>query len=203
MSPQELAARCLLRVEMRTLPVDVRLMVALTRGTYLYTVDQALFAGAKPEDLAVITPSVPAATCEWQADSPMDRRTVVYLPEADPVRLRFTLAHELGHIALKHGRGPTPRMERDADAFARALLMPPPLVRALLRERGALYAEQLAFVFGVSTGLAMNALPAPALPPDRETAMCDLLLSAALARIPPRVSPRWHRLIPPAPDGTP
>jgi len=37
-------------------------------------------------------------------------------------RLRFTLAHELGHIIMH--RVPTPKMEDEANAFAGALLMP-------------------------------------------------------------------------------
>jgi Zn-dependent peptidase ImmA (M78 family)/DNA-binding XRE family transcriptional regulator len=37
-------------------------------------------------------------------------------------RLRFTLAHELAHLVLH--RYPTPEMEKEADAFASAFLMP-------------------------------------------------------------------------------
>lgn len=37
-------------------------------------------------------------------------------------RLRFTLAHELGHLVMH--RVPSPSMEQEADAFASALLMP-------------------------------------------------------------------------------
>ena len=36
--------------------------------------------------------------------------------------MRFTLAHELGHLVMH--RFPTPEMESEADAFASALLMP-------------------------------------------------------------------------------
>jgi Zn-dependent peptidase ImmA (M78 family)/transcriptional regulator with XRE-family HTH domain len=38
-------------------------------------------------------------------------------------RLRFTLAHELGHIIM-HSRSPSEEAERDADRFAAAFLMP-------------------------------------------------------------------------------
>ncbi|WP_417481605.1 XRE family transcriptional regulator [Maricaulis sp.] len=37
-------------------------------------------------------------------------------------RMRFTLAHELGHLIMH--RFPTPQMEKEADAFASELLMP-------------------------------------------------------------------------------
>ena len=42
-------------------------------------------------------------------------------------RMRFSLAHELGHMVMH--RFPTPNMEREANAFAVALLMPTTEVR--------------------------------------------------------------------------
>jgi Zn-dependent peptidase ImmA (M78 family) len=42
-------------------------------------------------------------------------------------RMRFTLAHELGHLAMH--RFPTPQMEEEANEFAVALLMPEPDIR--------------------------------------------------------------------------
>jgi Zn-dependent peptidase ImmA (M78 family)/transcriptional regulator with XRE-family HTH domain len=39
-------------------------------------------------------------------------------------RLRFTLAHELGHLILHNNSIPYPEMEREADAFAAEFLMP-------------------------------------------------------------------------------
>ncbi len=207
MTPAELAARCLIRVRMRTLPVDVRLMITLTRGTYLYTADRAFRAGARLEALAAVNAMTPAATFEPQEIGGPDRRAVVYLPDADPVRLRFTLAHELGHIALKHGRHPARSMERDADEFALRLLMPPPVARALEAAQGVLYAEQLCAVFGIGLRQAMTYGEMPSLPPEEEAALCELLLPAAMARIPPRVPPTWHRVsaapspLPPFPAG--
>jgi Zn-dependent peptidase ImmA (M78 family)/transcriptional regulator with XRE-family HTH domain len=48
---------------------------------------------------------------------------VIFVNRALPGdRLRFSLAHELGHIIMH--RYPTPNMEAEADAFASALLMP-------------------------------------------------------------------------------
>lgn len=47
----------------------------------------------------------------------------IFLNEKQPPdRLRFSLAHELGHLVLHHI--PTPEMEDQADAFASAFLMP-------------------------------------------------------------------------------
>jgi hypothetical protein len=65
-------------------------------------------------------------------------------------RLRFTLAHELGHIYLGHEDDGL-RQEREANRFAAALLIPPVLARELLkRSGGALTADDLAAVFGIS-----------------------------------------------------
>ncbi len=195
-----LAARCLLRAGLRDLPADPRLMLCFCRGTYVYTVDQALRAKAEPEKLSLLGEGLAAVT--WNDPQPDGscRRVVVYVPDADPVRLRFSLAHELGHIALKHsgiaaaGARRSPAEERAADEFARWLLMAPALVRAVRRERGALYAEQMTAVFGVSLREALRCEALP--PPDPETdgPLCGLLLEAALARIPARVPPGWHPL---------
>ena len=75
-------------------------------------------------------------------------------------RLRFTIAHEIGHFVLHPGRavsergGPTNqstvRLEREADQFAAELLMPEQLVRqAVLDDGGDL--RRLADRFDVST----------------------------------------------------
>lgn len=41
-----------------------------------------------------------------------------------PVRRRFSIAHELGHITLGHRHGETDVAEQEANAFAGALLVP-------------------------------------------------------------------------------
>lgn len=66
-----------------------------------------------------------------------------------PVRQRFTIAHELGHHRLHtlHGdRGQ--QIEQQADAFAGALLIPRPLLRAAVAEDPDF--ERLRHLFGVS-----------------------------------------------------
>lgn len=61
--------------------------------------------------------------------------------DGNPARLNFTLAHELGHIVLKHTGGSAD--EREADHFASCLLMPEP-VRRRLMTRDDLAAEDAA-----------------------------------------------------------
>ena len=74
-------------------------------------------------------------------------------------RLRFTIAHEIGHFLLHPGRAvterggatnrATARLEHEADQFAAELLMPEHLVRQAVLEDGA-DARRLADRFDVS-----------------------------------------------------
>lgn len=86
--------------------------------------------------------------------------------EAPVVRQRFTVAHELGHLMLHrsnevHFRDVSPATtmhppeERDANAFAAALLMPRFMLQPLIYNSG-LPVNQLAAMFEVSTA-AMEA----------------------------------------------
>lgn len=59
------------------------------------------------------------------------RFIVVYREGGNPARLRFTLAHELGHRLLH--RGDEPNMEREADCFASHLLCPRPTMGGSVR----------------------------------------------------------------------
>jgi Zn-dependent peptidase ImmA (M78 family)/transcriptional regulator with XRE-family HTH domain len=59
---------------------------------------------------------------------------IIVLNEEQPAdRLRFTLAHELGHLVMH--RFPSPNMEEEANEFASALLMPKNEVTIALRGR--------------------------------------------------------------------
>jgi len=76
-------------------------------------------------------------------------------------RLRFTIAHEIGHFLLHPERAvaerggatsvATARFEREADQFAAELLMPAPFVRQAVLEDG-LDVDRLADRFEVSLG---------------------------------------------------
>ncbi len=64
-------------------------------------------------------------------------------------RKRFTIAHELGHLALCHALS-SEENEREADLFAAYFLSPPVLIYALEQSRGRLDEDALVQWFGVS-----------------------------------------------------
>jgi len=68
-------------------------------------------------------------------------------------RLRFTLAHELGHIIMH--KVPSPEMEQEANAFASTLMLPPKEIKPIIS--GRLTLERLAAQKPV-WGMSMAAL---------------------------------------------
>lgn len=77
------------------------------------------------EDAGIIIVHIDVGThrfsgCEMHAENP---HFIIFINKDMPGdRLRFTLAHELGHIVMH--RLPTPNMEEEADRFAAEFLMP-------------------------------------------------------------------------------
>lgn len=71
-----------------------------------------------------------------------------------PRRRNFTLAHEVGHICLRH-TADGEAQEQEANAFAAQLLLPRILLRELVwRWGGRLSADEVCGVFGVSHAAA-------------------------------------------------
>ncbi len=192
----ELACRCVLRLGKASLPVDPYTMLRYSRGVYLYPVEEVparILSGFR--DALQPLRSGKVAAVSFATDP--GHCVICYQPEAYPPRLRFSMAHELGHLALRHEtRSPvrTSTEERQADLFASCLLMPPPLLRMLRQEHGDLYAEQIAGVFGVSSLAAYYAANNERIPlrGEIQSAVESLLLEVARRRFPSRVSARWH-----------
>ncbi len=80
---------------------------------------QSSMGGSAVSGVTVSAPGLPPMIA-LNADQPADR-------------MRFTLAHELGHIVMH--RFPGADMEREANAFASALLMPAAEIRAAMSGR--------------------------------------------------------------------
>ncbi len=84
---------------------------------------------------------------------------IVLNSEQPADRMRFTLAHELGHLVMH--RFPTPNMEQEAHAFATELLMPTADIRS--------------YFYGKKIDLATLA----ALKPEWKVSMAALLMAAS------------------------
>ena len=122
------------------------------------------------------------------------RFIVVYREGGNPARLRFTLAHELGHRLLH--RGDEPDMEREADCFASHLLCPRPTMGRLCARENTFSVEQAAVLAYVSASALqrLSRVEELAVSPEILSAADDLLADWA-QRVPlPPQRPGQHRL---------
>ncbi len=124
------ACRVLLRAGVRTLPVRPRALLAGMRNVALLTYEQAAEALAMaPRDFDRRAGDADAFTFR-ESGAGGARYVVCYRAGGNPARLNFTLAHELGHIALGHA-ALSAAEEAEADCFAEHLLCPPPVIARL------------------------------------------------------------------------
>ncbi|GCE80655.1 transcriptional regulator [Komagataeibacter oboediens] len=101
------------------------------------------------------------ASGEYIPTGPSGRPVIHYNPTENINRIRFTVAHELGHHFLRHGR----RMrdtrevignrndfyEVSANRFAADILMPKDYVSILINQRNVTSVAELSHILGVST----------------------------------------------------
>ena len=78
---------------------------------------------------------------------------IAYNDKNAPTRIRFTLAHEEGHIFFNHYEE-SELAEKEANFFAKYILAPPPLIRALEIKD----IDDIITVFDISREFAKNAL---------------------------------------------
>lgn len=124
------ACRALVRAGVRTLPVRPRALLAGMENVAPLTYDQAAEAlQMKPRDFDRRAGDADAFTFR-EGGAKGARYVVCYRSGGNPARLNFTLAHELGHIALGHA-ALTAAEEAEADCFAEHLLCPPPVLAQL------------------------------------------------------------------------
>lgn len=105
-SPQNVAA--VLRAHWMLPPGPIKNLTALAEKAGAVVVHSAM-GGATVSGVTFAVPGMPKLIA-LNSDQPADR-------------MRFTLAHELGHLVMH--RFPLPQMEEEANAFASALLIPP------------------------------------------------------------------------------
>jgi Zn-dependent peptidase ImmA (M78 family)/DNA-binding transcriptional regulator YiaG len=96
---------------------------------------------------------VDSATIDAFSASPHGRPVIALTHKGNPLRGRFSVAHELGHLLMHPDPSPgNSRHEREANAFAAEFLMPAAEIRDRLPVPGTVTAlKDLADTYGVST----------------------------------------------------
>lgn len=137
------AWQVLLDYDVRTIPVDIS-KIAYSSGIFIIKNSKAHLLKNNESGLSVIID---------------DRWNIIYDDTAPKGRIRFTIAHELGHFFLGHPIIPgcygsetyiKPEMEKHADMFAIRLLVPACVVWGL----GLHTPEEIQSVFNVSFSAA-------------------------------------------------
>lgn len=177
-----MAYRCLIRLQVRDLPVRPEAMLRLCRRTVLMTYAEAAET-IHLTDAEFERRCAGVDACTFRED---DEAGTAYLvcwrAGGNRARLNFTLAHELGHIVLGH-RGNDPGAEAEADCFASHLLCPRPALRLLQAKCGAIYAEQVAELcyVSLSAALMIDQTPQVFVPENLETEV-EKLFSASISQ---------------------
>lgn len=128
------------RADIRTLPVDLN-RIAVACACEAVTYEQAESMGLSP-DYALDGYTIYSDGIYF----------VLFDADRPPRRIRWTLAHEIGHIRLDHANKPSPQADREAQYFAEQLLMP----LAVIVRMGAETARDIAVLCNVSEDAAEN-----------------------------------------------
>lgn len=131
-----LALITLLRLGVESLPVFPGHLIRQCKNTRLMTYQEyCALPGVSslfPDTLSQDHPE--ALTHLFEFPSGKTAWLVYYDPNMmTPARLKFSLAHELGHIVMKH-RGHNEEEEQEADFFAAHLLLPRPALAELVQQ---------------------------------------------------------------------
>ena len=148
------ACRVLVRLRVDRLPVRPLEMLRRCRDTFLCTFEEAADAlGLTSDELDRMSGGADACTFR-EMHGGRERYVVCYRAGGNPARLNFTLAHELGHIVLRH-RDTGPAAEAEADCFASHLLCPEAVLRAAAC-RSAEVLAQLCYISRTAAEMAMT-----------------------------------------------
>ena len=148
------ACRVLVRLQVDSLPVRPLEMLRRCRDTFLCTFDQAADTlGLTGDELDRLSGGADACTFR-EMHGGRERYVVCYRAGGNPARLNFTLAHELGHIVLRH-RDTGPAAEAEADCFASHLLCPEVVLQAAAC-RSAEVLAQLCYISRTAAEMAMT-----------------------------------------------
>ena len=162
------AYRTLLALRICSLPIDPLAILSKCKNTAVHTYEEVMprFGISDPHYFKSL---VAEGRDAMSIRREMNGRIVyemIYDARENRRRMRFTLAHELGHILLNH-RMEAPWEEREADYFASQLLAPRPVFNVL-----AVYGfdssnpEVIAAAFQLSKAAAEIAARAPCHRPE-------------------------------------
>ena len=132
-----MAYRTLIALHVSTLPVDPVQILSFCKNTSVHTYDELLPLYDEYEEYhryvnlkQTLLEGKDALLVHHQYPGGRSAYELFFDSHQDPRRVRFTLAHELGHIILKHSRR-NDFEETEADYFASQLLAPDPLFEPL------------------------------------------------------------------------
>lgn len=126
------AYRALVALKIDTLPIDPLQILKRCKNTAVHTYEEIMpECGVSDHSFfcALVMENKDAVTVRRDFDG-RAAYELFYNARADRRRMRFTLAHELGHILLNH-RQEESWEEKEADYFAAQLLAPRPVFNAL------------------------------------------------------------------------
>lgn len=182
-----LAYRVLAARHVTSLPVDPLTMLRACHDTTVLTCDEAAERLSMPSlQFDRLFDRTDAVT--YQLDhGGRCHYIVVYQPGGNPARLRFTIAHELGHRLMKH-TGSDSAEEREADHFASHLLCPEPVIACLRDRHGRVPREEAAHLCYVteSCAQALNLRPALCVDAGILSQVSDLLWDVVKKHLPKR-----------------
>jgi len=165
-----MAYKSLISLQVNTLPVDPLAILKRCRNTIIHTYDDIM-------PRFDVTDRFCFRTFVMQNNDAMTIRKEInghtvyelfYDSHANPRRMRFTLAHELGHILLNH-KMETSWEEQEADYFAAQLLAPRPVFNVLaVHGFDTSSPELIAITFNLSQAAAAIAARTPIHQPDNQ-----------------------------------
>lgn len=182
---ERLAYRVLAASRITSLPVEPLPILRACRDTRVLTCQEAADGLNMPANQFDRLFDRTDAVTYRSGEGKQSQYLIIYQPGGNPARLRFTLAHELGHRLLGH-TGADAAEEREADHFASHLLCPEPVVLRLREQQEAFPAELAARVFYVSPACArmLSLRPASRTDPVLLTQVADQLSDAAKSLFP-------------------
>lgn len=191
-----MACKCILRLGLDTLPIRPADVIAKCRNTLLMDYGQAAEALDIPlAEFEQKYGTADAFTFRYTLADGQDHYLICYRAGGNAARRNFTLAHELGHVVLKH-QSSQPWEEAEADHFAANLLCPAPILDQIRQTHPILYAEELAALCFITVPAAemIAAQTASPLPKTIAEELTERFAAKKLLIPEKKPAPGWHRI---------